>query len=432
MKVRECASQPTDIDWQSLIVIYIVTVVAEAARGLILPSTWPYFESLGGSKAMLGFLVGIYSFGRMLSVTPLGHMTDKRSSGNVMIVASIIQAVGHLMYAVAPSLTILYLSRALVGFGSATTSVARAHITKAIPSHSRTHHFAYLSGLQFVGIAVLPAFGGLISLLPTYRPLPFLSLDGFTYPAHILVFANLVCAYVIYRYYNDPPRSNPPSPATSPSTSLMENEPTSSTPLVHSARLDRFALIICLLVNLVFRGVLAELETVSIPFLMEQYNITYGAASICLTAIGCLGVLMYFSFKPIARRFSDRILVAVGLVAILIGCVPLSIPMLVKYMGIAVYVLFLAFTWSVAYPIGQTSILSLYSKVLGSVNVGGLMGLFSASGAISPLVLSMVASSLWDAFGRESVFAFVTVLVMAALSLTTWAYRRLVTPCLPF
>lgn len=55
------------------------------------------------------------------------------------------------------------------------------------------------------------------------------------------------------------------------------------------------ALMMCLLINVVFRGILAALKTVSIPFLMEQYGVTYEFASLCLTVIGALGVTTHFS-----------------------------------------------------------------------------------------------------------------------------------------
>lgn len=416
------------IDWPSLFVIYTLTVVAEAARGLLLPSTWPYFAAVGGTKDMLGALIASYSFGRMLSTTPLGYLSDTLSASTVLNAASFLQAAGHLMYAVSPSPLWLYTSRAMVGFGSATTSVARAHVTKAIPRRTRTHHFAYLSGLQFVGIAVLPAFGGLMSLLPEINLSPGVQLNGYTYPAHLLCVANLMCIYITTRYYRDP------VPVVSPSVSnsTLATVGTSMSRASHSSHMtdtpDIFALAMCLLVNLVFRGVLAELETVTIPFLMEEFRISYSRASIALSLIGVLGVCMYFSFKPIADRFSDRSLVVAGLVFIAVGCVPLSIAALVRHLNMVEYTLLLAFTWSVAYPIGQTAILSLYSKVLTGLNVGGLIGLFSTSGAVSPLVLSVAASMLWDTYGRESVFVFIIGLVGIAMVLMAFAYRRLLPP----
>lgn len=427
------------IHWPSMLVIYTLTVATEAARGLLLPSSWPYFHALGGTKANFGLLVATYSFGRMLSTTPMGYLSDTLSCSSVLIIASVIQALGHLLYALAPNVPLLYLSRIIVGFGSATTSIARAHITKAVPQSIRTTHFAYLSGIQFIGIAVLPMFGGLLALLPNFSTF-FISFSGYTYPAFLLVLANLACIPLISAYYSNPPHTPPTSPMSSidspskfpsSSTEVTKSNPISSPIFQNSEstpRADLLALLMCLLINVVFRGILAALETVSIPFLMEQFHVSYGFASGCMSVIGVLGVSTYFSFKIIAEKYSDRFLVFAGLMFIALGCLPLSVHWLVSYMNVATYVVLLAFTWSIAYPIGQTAILSLYSKVLAGLHVGGLIGLFSTSGALSPLFLSVIASRLWEDSGRESVFRFIVQNVLVALLVLAVAYKRLVPP----
>lgn len=438
----------TDIDLCSLYVLYTLTVVAEAARGLLLPSIWPYFSSLGGSKTGLGALVGIYSLGRMLSVIPLGHISDQVPAGSVLVAASLIQSAGHLLYAMAPGTKALFIARALVGFGSATTSVARAHITKTVPHHERTHHLAYLSGLQFVGFAVLPILGGLISLFPTGSLFNVVDLNGFTYPAWILVIANAACAYMVVRLYKSPPCNSTPAQSLVEITSPVSSQsisPSSSLESIGSGSTaernmlfteqqqpDYVALTICLLINLVFRGVLAQLETVSIPFMTEQFGMDYGTASVWMTIIGGLGLFIYFSFKPVSRLYSDKTLVAVGLCFIAFGCLPLSVHTFVQRMSVSFYIMLLSFTWSIAYPIGQTAILALFSKVLRGCSVGSFMGLFSASGAISPLVLSVLATKLWEHYGRESVFGFTVGMVSVAGVLMLCTHRRLAPPGIMF
>lgn len=388
------------------------------------------------------------------------------------------------MYATAPDVRMLYAARALVGLGSASTSVARAHVTKAVPQCRRTHHLAYLSGLQFIGFAVLPAFGGMFANMPSSelrfgdmmqeanaRSALTVLLNGFTYPAWVLVFANVLGAVLVALFYASPGkpcRSDVLSPLTSPSSArygqtipLCEEElhtegredrvltspvcsgrarrtkhgtfetmPESST--TPATKPDWVALTICLLINLVFRGVLAQLETVSIPFMTEQFGMDYGTASIWMSMIGAVGVCIYFSFKPVSGTFSDKTLVFMGLTFIALGCFPLSIPAFSKELSLSSYIMLLSFTWSVAYPVGQTATLALFSKVLGGYNVGSFMGLFSASGALSPLLLSALATKLWEFYGRESVFAFILVTVFVAGVLLSLTYRRLTAARLPF
>lgn len=440
------------IDWVSLAVVYWVVLTSEAARGLMLPSTWPYLASLGGTRALLGVFVASFSLGRMATTVPLGYLSDAWSTSTVLVIASLVQVAGHVGYAIAPNVVMLIAARVVVGFGSATMSVCRAHLTRAVPARVRTHHFAYLSALQFVGFAVLPGAGGLLARVPEFAPAPGLDFNGYTYPAWVLVGANLLAVVAIFGLYVDPPaqRPRPPPPnygATQPASGAAASphmEPvrglaaatrgsTASLALIErggdsatTASADSVALIICLLINVSFRGIVAELETVTTPFLMEHYEMDYESASYYIAVIGLLGLAVYLFFKPIARRFSDRKLVVVGLLSVLVGCVPLSLSPLTRHMSEPVYVACIASMWSIAYPVGQTAVLALFSKILGDLPAGGFLGIFSASGSLARVVFAMLAGKLWDALGREAVFACIVGYVVPALALCAWRYNRLV------
>lgn len=73
------------VDWRSMIVIHVLTVVATAASGILLPSYRPYFCSFGGSKGDFGFIFAEYSLGRILSTTPLGYLSDTMSCASILI-----------------------------------------------------------------------------------------------------------------------------------------------------------------------------------------------------------------------------------------------------------------------------------------------------------------------------------------------------------
>ena len=161
-------------------------------------------------------------------------------------------------------------------------------------------------------------------------------------------------------------------------------------------------MIFCLLVNVAFRGVIAEFEAISTPFLMEHHHLTYSAASFRISFIGLPGLLIYMSFKPIARPFSDRALLLVGLCTFVAGCAALAVRAASKAAAVPEYVALLAFTWSVAYPVGQTAVLSLSSKVLVGLPVGDFLGVFSASGSVARVVFAMLAGVVWSRWGREA------------------------------
>jgi len=424
-----------EIDWVSIIVVYWITLVSEASRGLMLPSTWPYLASLGGTKAMLGVFVATFSLGRMATTVPLGYLSDKYSTSVVLTCCSFIQILGHTLYALSPSVWALLCARIIVGFGSSTMSICRAHLTRAVPVRQRTHHFAYLSALQFVGFAVLPGAGGLLAELPERKIVAGIILNGYTYPAWTLVFCNIFALFFISAFYFNPPtreqiaaRNAMISPARNQTANRYGATDMSGSDEENGGqrRADIVALVVCLLINISFRGIVAELETVSTPFLMEQYGMTYANSSYYITAIGCVGLCVYLGFKPIARRYSDRNLVLFGLVFVMVGALPLSFAPLTQHMNKWTYVACIAALWAIAYPIGQTAVLALFSKVLADLPAGGFLGLFSASGSLARIVFAMVAGKTWSTLGREAVFACIIGYIVPSIALSLWAYKRLV------
>lgn len=144
-----------------------------------------------------------------------------------------------------------------------------------------------------------------------------------------------------------------------------------------------------------------------------------------MSAVGIFGVPTYFSFENLASKMSDRDLVLLGVAFIATGCAPLSLRFLVSYMNVAAYVTFLILIWNVAYPMGQTASFSPSSKTVFRSRIGGSIGLFSTGGTLSPLLLSVFASRLWENSGRESVFLFILQIDFVSIVVLCASFGRL-------
>lgn len=444
------SSSPQGLNIPALLVVYFITLVSEASRGLLLPSTWPYLQSMGGTKPILGLIVGVLSLGRMLVTVPMGVISDKYSASVVFHVSALIQIFGHFLYIVVPCVPAAVASRLIVGLGSSTLAVSRAYIARAVPACDRTVHYAYLSALQFVGFAVLPGVGGLLTLLPEFSLFGgLLKLNGFTYPAVVLILACLLTMVVVYLFYDDPVSPDLATSANN-SSSVQVTRSASTTTTTSSAAMRSASsvvvnagattinnndpsavqwmpLVVCTLTNMVFRATVAELETVTSPFLMEQYNVSYAATGMYMTLIGLFGLVVYAFFKPIASNISDRSLLVFGLVINFLSAAPLMITPIAKRLPLSVYVTLLGSLWALAYPVGQTAGLGLYSKVIKGLPPGALLGVFSATGSSARIGFAVIASALWAAFGRFSVFACIVSLTVSAGVLVSYSWDRLKT-----
>lgn len=383
------------IDWRSVYVVYFIILVSEGARGLVLPSQWPYLASFGGSKTQLGVLVSSFSFGRVLSTVPLGFLSDTLPMTDVFVVCSLITALGHIGYALAPSITWLIASRVVTGIGSATMSVCRSHISRATPREDRTFHFGYLSGLQFIGFAVLPVMGSVFGILPEFHIGP-VRFNEYTYPAWVLVLANVAAVAATVLLYEDPPVGYyRPAEANRSQQRQQEQHGADNVP--------RYALLVsCLLINVCFRGVVAEVETVVAPNLMQLFGLSLDKTSFYIGALGIVGLAIYFGMKPLSRRFGDFSLVTYGLAATALGAAALAQTRF--RLPLPLYLAAVGAVWSFGYPVGQTAVLSLFSKVLAHLPPGGFLGLFSAAGSMARMVFAAMAGWLDGSFGTSAPF----------------------------
>lgn len=400
----------------SIAVIYAVTLVSEGSRGLLMPSSWPYFHSVGGSKELLGVFVGILSLGRMLATIPLGHFSDRYSSEYIFYVTGLLQIAGHILYVCSPNVPSLILARFVVGLGSSTISVCRAYVARAVPKSDRTHHYAYLSAIQFIGFSILPGAGTLLSLLPETR-FCGIALNEFTYPALVLALFCLATIVATFLFYEDP-IPDPENVDTEHDTVDENEQATSNTS-------SYLPLAVCTITNVAFRGSIAELETVASPILMEQFDVTYGQTGLYMMIFGIIGLFVYILFKPLSNFYSDRVLIAIGLSATLLGSVPLAVPIISQNLTLFLYATSIGILWAFAYPVGQTGGLSLFSKTLRGIPPGKLLGVFSATGSAARIIFAVVAGALWGSFGREAVFGSISMLAIVAFGIVIYGWQNL-------
>lgn len=424
------------LDWISLTIVYFLVLITEAARGLIMPSAWPYFQSLGGSKSSLGAFIAAHSLGRLISTLPVGILADRYSMRTLICIACGIQAIGHFIYVGASSLNMLYFSRVLVGIGSASTFLSYTHIAKVVPPDQCLYYYAFASGILFIGVSVLPVIGGAMIYFPTIQiPVLPIVFNANTYGALILAIVNIAAVFIVFKYYLSPEvaASNytnlshvaTTTPPISPVKSALKSY-NSVSPTLPSV-LNMRAIATCFIVNFILRGTVAMLETLSVPLLQEEFHLTVSAASKWMSAMGVLGVLAYFSIRLFPRTVSDRSLVKTGLFLVILGILPLSFASISKRLSLRLYVTFLSFAWSIGFPLAGTTIMSLFTKILKGGPVGSYLGMFSTTGGIAPLICGIPVSKLWSSFGTEAVFLTILGMTGSAFVLICINHRSLLT-----
>ena len=153
--------------WVNFISLCLVLALAEAARGIVLPTLSLYVASLGGSPSLLAVVVAAFSVGRLTSSVVYGYLSDRYQLHVPLMGSLMLGCVGHVLFILPPyvgsaaGLPLLIVARLLTGFATGTLSLARAFTSRETAKVERTRFMSWLGIVQFAGFAFTPILGGI-------------------------------------------------------------------------------------------------------------------------------------------------------------------------------------------------------------------------------------------------------------------------------
>lgn len=146
--------------------IFVTLLIDMIGLGVVIPVGPQLVTQLTGNPLLaahnVGFLVAVFSLTQLLAAPVLGTLSDRLGRRPVLLASTVLTAASYGLAALSPSLTWLFLARALGGIGGATIGVANAYIADVSTPQTRARNFG-LAGAAFgLGLIVGPAFGGLL------------------------------------------------------------------------------------------------------------------------------------------------------------------------------------------------------------------------------------------------------------------------------
>ncbi|MCX5497645.1 TCR/Tet family MFS transporter [Kaistia dalseonensis] len=160
----------------SLIVIFATIMLDAVGIGLIfpiLPSLLQEVTKAGNVAPYIGVMTALYAVMQFVFAPVLGALSDRLGRRPILLISLAGAAVNYLFLAFAPSLSLLFLGRAIAGLTSANISVATAYITDISPEDKRARRFGLLNAMFGVGFIVGPVLGGLLG--DHWLRLPFIA-----------------------------------------------------------------------------------------------------------------------------------------------------------------------------------------------------------------------------------------------------------------
>lgn len=157
---------------QNLLVLFATGLLFWSSLASMLPTLPPYIEDVGGTKQQVGIVMGCFAIGLLLFRPRLGHLADQRSRKLVVMIGTSVAAIAPLGYLVAHSIGLLMILRAFHGISiAAFTTGYLTLVADLSPERQRGELIGYMSLVTPVGMALGPAFGGLLQGAAGYTAL---------------------------------------------------------------------------------------------------------------------------------------------------------------------------------------------------------------------------------------------------------------------
>ena len=150
-------------DNKPLTTIFIIVFLNLVGFGIIIPLLPYYAETFGAGATEVGLLIAAYAAAQFIGSPIWGRFSDRYGRRLALMITVAGAAIGYIIFGLANSLTILFLSRILAGFMGGNISVAQAYIADVTDAKDRAKGLGLIGAAFGMGFITGPAIGGVLS-----------------------------------------------------------------------------------------------------------------------------------------------------------------------------------------------------------------------------------------------------------------------------
>lgn len=152
-------------DRNALVFVLITVAINAVGFGIMIPVLPELIKSLTGLEnnqvaLHLGGMTFIFAVMQFISMPIVGGLSDAYGRRPVMLFSVGALAIDYFLMAIAPTVAILYLGRAISGAFGATFSTANAYIADVSPPELRAQNFGLVGAVFGAGFILGPVLGG--------------------------------------------------------------------------------------------------------------------------------------------------------------------------------------------------------------------------------------------------------------------------------
>ncbi|MEJ2502423.1 MAG: MFS transporter [Gemmatimonadota bacterium] len=363
-----------------LAILFVTVLVDMVGFGIVLPLLPFYAESFGASALEVTLLVASFSAMQFVAVPIWGRISDRLGRRPFIIAGLFASAVSYLIFGLAQSLLMLFVSRIAAGAAGGTISVAQAYVADTTGPEDRAHGMGMLGAASGLGILIGPAIGGYFSTFGYAVP-------GFI--AAVLCAANGLAA--LFFLPESRPRAGP--------RDASDGAAQAATIGAWLVTLTRYPF--ALLLTVYFFCIMPFTAMTSVLALYAERAHAMDAMDMGIvfaTAGGTTVVVRGLIVGWLARRFGERRIVQAG--TVVLSASLLTIPLVP---GPGLMFLLVPF-WALATGLTFPSLASLVSRETDRDSQGAMLGGQQVVGGIARVLGPVWAGAFFEQIGIASPF----------------------------
>ena len=156
--------------FRRLSVLIAVNFVDMIGFMIVLPLLPFYALKLNATPETIGRLVASFSIAQLLAAPLWGRMSDRYGRRPALLIGLSASAIAYVVFGLASSVWLLFLSRLVQGAGGGTTGVAQAYVADTVEQADRARALGWLSAATSAGVMIGPAIGSFAAHLGQAAP----------------------------------------------------------------------------------------------------------------------------------------------------------------------------------------------------------------------------------------------------------------------
>ena len=143
----------------ALATVFLAVLIDLMGFGIVLPLL-PFYASLfKASPVAIGLLYSIYSFAQLIFSPIWGGLSDRVGRRPIMLMSTLGASFAYLLFGLAHTLPLLFLSRLIAGIMGGNISTAQAYVVDVTPPEKRAEGMGLIGAAFGIGFGLGPPIG---------------------------------------------------------------------------------------------------------------------------------------------------------------------------------------------------------------------------------------------------------------------------------